>query len=172
LIEPFFWARIKLLHALRMSPFDIAVFAVPCGRPNSALCGSRPFDRHERIKKAPTMFARINIIQALNPPPCSRVQSRPQTASLGKTQASERPMTVFVYVNTSKQVGDADHIKVFANQDAAETEQRTSHLGCNTKDQFHRVSLVARGGQLSGSKERSRRSSGQKVLDRVSDLEG
>jgi hypothetical protein len=30
-------------------------------------------------------------------------------------------MTVFVYVNTSKQVGDVDHIKVFANADAAET---------------------------------------------------
>jgi hypothetical protein len=29
-------------------------------------------------------------------------------------------MTVLVYVNTSKQVGDADHIKVFANIDAAE----------------------------------------------------
>jgi hypothetical protein len=29
-------------------------------------------------------------------------------------------MTVFVYVNTSKQVGDADHIKVIANVDAAE----------------------------------------------------
>ena len=29
-------------------------------------------------------------------------------------------MTVFVYVNTSKQIGDADHIKVFANVDAAE----------------------------------------------------
>jgi hypothetical protein len=29
-------------------------------------------------------------------------------------------MTVFVYVNTSKQVGDAEHIKVFANVDAAE----------------------------------------------------
>jgi hypothetical protein len=29
-------------------------------------------------------------------------------------------MTVFVYVNTSKQVGDVDHIKVFANADAAE----------------------------------------------------
>jgi hypothetical protein len=27
----------------------------------------------------------------------------------------------FVYVNTSKQVGDADHLKVFANEDAAET---------------------------------------------------
>jgi len=30
-------------------------------------------------------------------------------------------MTVFVYVNISKQVGDAEYIKVFANQDAAET---------------------------------------------------
>jgi hypothetical protein len=30
-------------------------------------------------------------------------------------------MTVFIYVNTSKQVGDVDHLKVFANADAAET---------------------------------------------------
>jgi Protein of unknown function (DUF3551) len=30
-------------------------------------------------------------------------------------------MTVLVYVNTSKQVGDVDHIKVFATADAAET---------------------------------------------------
>jgi hypothetical protein len=29
-------------------------------------------------------------------------------------------MTVFVYVNTSRQVGDAEHVKVFANADAAE----------------------------------------------------
>ncbi len=29
-------------------------------------------------------------------------------------------MTVFVYVNTSKQVGDPEHIKVFADVDAAE----------------------------------------------------
>ena len=35
-------------------------------------------------------------------------------------KAKEGPMTVFVYVNTSKQVGDADHIRVFANVDAAE----------------------------------------------------
>jgi hypothetical protein len=33
-------------------------------------------------------------------------------------------MTVFVYVNTSKQVGDAEHIKVFANVDAAENGSR------------------------------------------------
>ena len=30
-------------------------------------------------------------------------------------------MTVFVYVNTNRQVGDVDHIKVFASADAAET---------------------------------------------------
>ncbi|MEH2588152.1 hypothetical protein V1273_001991 [Bradyrhizobium sp. AZCC 1721] len=29
-------------------------------------------------------------------------------------------MAVFLYVNTSKQVGDLEHIKVFANVDAAE----------------------------------------------------
>jgi hypothetical protein len=28
-------------------------------------------------------------------------------------------MTVLIYVDTSKQVGDKDHLKVFANQDAA-----------------------------------------------------
>jgi hypothetical protein len=33
-----------------------------------------------------------------------------------------RPMkTVFIYVNTSKRFGDPDHLKVFANVDAAET---------------------------------------------------
>jgi hypothetical protein len=30
-------------------------------------------------------------------------------------------MSVFVYVNTSKLIGDPEHIKVFASQDAAET---------------------------------------------------
>jgi hypothetical protein len=29
-------------------------------------------------------------------------------------------MTVFVYVNTSKQVGDPEHVKVFATIEAAE----------------------------------------------------
>jgi hypothetical protein len=30
-------------------------------------------------------------------------------------------MTVLIYVNTGKQVGDPEHIKVFASADAAET---------------------------------------------------
>jgi hypothetical protein len=30
-------------------------------------------------------------------------------------------MTVLIYVDTSKQVGDKDHLKVFANADPAET---------------------------------------------------
>ena len=36
-------------------------------------------------------------------------------------QAVNQDLTVFIYVNTSKQVGDPEHIKVFANADAAET---------------------------------------------------
>jgi hypothetical protein len=28
--------------------------------------------------------------------------------------------TVFIYVNTSAEVGDVDHLKVFANEEAAE----------------------------------------------------
>jgi hypothetical protein len=29
-------------------------------------------------------------------------------------------MTVFVYINTAKEIGDVDHLKVFANREAAE----------------------------------------------------
>ena len=29
-------------------------------------------------------------------------------------------MTVWIYINTSKQVGDPDHVKVFANEEAAQ----------------------------------------------------
>jgi hypothetical protein len=41
---------------------------------------------------------------------------------IGSTsQAQDGPMTnVFIYVNTSKRVGDPDYVKVFANPDAAE----------------------------------------------------
>jgi hypothetical protein len=42
----------------------------------------------------------------------SSAQLRRTESALGPAQAEEGPMTVFVYVNTSKQVGDKDHIKV------------------------------------------------------------
>jgi hypothetical protein len=38
-----------------------------------------------------------------------------------KAQAGEGPMTVRIYVDVSKEVGDVDHIKVFAGKEAAET---------------------------------------------------
>ena len=51
----------------------------------------------------------------------NRVQSIAEGQALGPAQAQEGPkMTVLIYVNTSKHVGDADHLKVFANTDAAE----------------------------------------------------
>jgi hypothetical protein len=39
---------------------------------------------------------------------------------LGASQAEEGPMTVWIYVDTSKEVGDVDHLKVFASKEAAE----------------------------------------------------
>ena len=52
----------------------------------------------------------------------NRVRSVAEGQALGPAQAQEGPkMTILIYVNTSKQVGDADHLKVFANVDAAET---------------------------------------------------
>jgi hypothetical protein len=57
----------------------------------------------------------------IEPSSRSGVQSEAERAALGPAQAKERPMTVFVYVDMSKQGGDKDHIKVFATVDAAET---------------------------------------------------
>ena len=40
---------------------------------------------------------------------------------MGPEKTQEGPMTVLIYVDTSKQVGDKDHLQVFASEDAAET---------------------------------------------------
>jgi hypothetical protein len=45
----------------------------------------------------------------------------PHRSSSGTPQAGARSMkTVWIYVDTSKQVGDRDHLKVFANSDLAD----------------------------------------------------
>jgi hypothetical protein len=46
-----------------------------------------------------------------------------QNYPMGKAKAQEgRAMnTVWIYVDPSKEVGDLDHLKVFASKDAAET---------------------------------------------------
>jgi hypothetical protein len=44
----------------------------------------------------------------------------PWRSPRSQAQAEEGRLTVLIYVNTSKQVGDPEHIKVFADQDAAE----------------------------------------------------
>jgi hypothetical protein len=69
----------------------------------------------------PTMFARIGIMRALNRHVERVFDPTRKGHHRGAPQAREGPMTVFIYVNSSKQVGDVDHLKVFANADAAET---------------------------------------------------
>ena len=47
--------------------------------------------------------------------------AREPHSTLGTEEAQEGPMTVWIYVDTSKQVGDRDHLKVFASEVAADT---------------------------------------------------
>jgi hypothetical protein len=57
-------------------------------------------------------------------------------------------MTVLIYVNTNKQVGDADHLKVFANADAAETgSKRTIPRASPSNTRFLSEPLFVSSGQ-------------------------
>ena len=67
----------------------------------------------------PVQDGRI-YIEKLNGPFLFGDKGTPEEYAAG-LEAQERLMTVLIYVDTSKQVGDPDHLKVFANQDAAET---------------------------------------------------
>jgi predicted RNA-binding protein (virulence factor B family) len=51
----------------------------------------------------------------------ARVLNPDRKDSWRKRKLKRDEMTVLIYVDTSKQVGDKDHIKVFANQYAAKT---------------------------------------------------
>ena len=64
------------------------------------------------------MLARIGVRKALNRHGTG-VQSRSQRYPLGQTEAQEGPMSVFIYADTIRQAGDPEHLKVFANQEAA-----------------------------------------------------
>jgi hypothetical protein len=68
----------------------------------------------------PTMLARM-ASWGIEPRSCPRVYRAREEASLGAPEAEERPMkTVWIYVDTSKQVGDRDHLKVFATSDLSD----------------------------------------------------
>jgi hypothetical protein len=63
------------------------------------------------------MFARIGVMKASNRGHVPISQGTP----LGTPQAGARSMkTIWIYVDTKKQVGDRDHLKVFANSDLAD----------------------------------------------------
>jgi uncharacterized protein YodC (DUF2158 family) len=67
--------------------------------------------------RGPPMHARIGMLRALN----RHVERVFNPNALGEAQAEERRMTaVWIYVDTSKQVGDVDHLKVFTNAVAAD----------------------------------------------------
>jgi hypothetical protein len=57
-----------------------------------------------------------------NPEGCSRVShgAALRGEALGTAKAQEGSMKVWIYVDTNRQVGDIDLLKVFANDEAAE----------------------------------------------------
>ena len=66
------------------------------------------------------MMARIGVMKALNRH-AERVFNPDRKDTHWGKRKLKGPMTVLIYVDTSKQVGEPDHLKVFVNQDAAET---------------------------------------------------
>jgi len=65
------------------------------------------------------MMARIGVTRALNRGHVREFNSSGKTHHWGVEKAQEGRMTVWVYVNTSKQVGDKEHLK-----DLCERESR------------------------------------------------
>jgi hypothetical protein len=92
---------------------------------------TRPFDATEYLDSSEAIAAYLTAAFETNDPSfiadaislVARARGMPSIAREASepAHAKEQSTTVFVYVNTSKEVGDRDHIKVFANQDAAET---------------------------------------------------
>lgn len=65
------------------------------------------------------MFARIGVMRALNRHFVPEFNPKGKETALRPAQAEERSMSVFVYVNTAKQIGDVEHLKIFETEDAA-----------------------------------------------------
>jgi hypothetical protein len=66
------------------------------------------------------MLARIGVMRALNRNVERVFDPSRKDHHSGKRKRKRDQMKTGIYVNTNKQVGDADHLKVFANEDAAE----------------------------------------------------
>jgi hypothetical protein len=70
---------------------------------------------------SPTMFVRIDVIKHWTERHVREFNPSRKEPHLGTPQAGARSMkTVWIYVDTRKQVGDRDHLKVFANSDLAD----------------------------------------------------
>jgi hypothetical protein len=61
------------------------------------------------------------MMQAINRHRPKEFKTSPKITHRRNENSRGTTMTVLIYVDTSKQVGDAEHLKVFANADAAET---------------------------------------------------
>jgi len=71
--------------------------------------------------RGPLMHARIGMLRALNRNVERVFNPSRKDTHCGKAQVKEGSMTtVWIYVDTNKEVGDVDHLKVFATPELAD----------------------------------------------------
>jgi hypothetical protein len=59
------------------------------------------------------------------------IDGQPAVTDFGRPEkAQEAPMTVWIYVDTSKKVGEKDHLKVFTTEVAALAQGKRSGRRC------------------------------------------
>jgi hypothetical protein len=81
-----------------------------------------PGPSHYPAAAAIFCYTIIGVMRALNRDVERVFDTSRKDTHWGRRKLKRGPeMTVLIYVNTSKQVGDADHLKVFASADAMET---------------------------------------------------
>jgi hypothetical protein len=68
----------------------------------------------------PTMLARIDVLRALNRHVERVFDPSRKDHHWGCRKLRRDQMSVWIYVDVSKEVGDVDHLKVFASKEAAE----------------------------------------------------
>ena len=69
-----------------------------------------------------------------------------QRYSWGASKAEEKPMTVWIHVDTTRQVGDRDHLKVFADETLLKsglrkTTRNASRLSIQFRATAHKIAL-------------------------------
>jgi hypothetical protein len=81
---------------------------------------STPFDDPVHLEDGHQLLTLRDAARYIQKLPPAEAGAGDRASPKTDQKISDNQMTVWIYVDTSKQVGDVEHLKVFATQDAAE----------------------------------------------------